>query len=157
MVLLTAFATAIADDVIEHGRIGLSASLQGGQLDILLPSWLSNEFVIIPAFGLTHVADAADDIRVGVAFRYNFRKGTSVPYLGARFAFLMLLPESGDSQTDIVAGPFFGGEYFINKHFSFGVEGQINAAKSAEDSFRFNNPNKTNINTAAAIFGTFYF
>jgi hypothetical protein len=58
---------------------------------------------------------------------------------------------------DFLAGPFFGGEYFLSKRFSVGVEAQIVLAFSDKRSARFGNPGKTNVNTATVAGATVYF
>lgn len=35
-----------------QGKVGLSASLQASQVDILVPLWITNRFSIAPAFGM---------------------------------------------------------------------------------------------------------
>ena len=158
---------AAAGDVQGESKIGLCASLQDSQLDILLPIWLNSRLVITPAIGGAWVSDAVTDLHVGLSGRYNLRQGEAVPYLGVRFGALILMPESrvgefggpedNPSIVDIILGPMVGGEYFLKEHFSVGIEAQVNIAISNEKSRRFGNPDGTNINTATAVFATFYF
>jgi hypothetical protein len=74
-----------------------------------------------------------------------------------RFRAIISIPKGGDSQTDFIAGPSFGGEYYFSHHFSAGIELQLNIAKSAADSFRFNNSNGTNVGTKPDLYATIYF
>ena len=155
--LLSSAPTVSGQDVVQPGKIGLSAAIQSEQLDVLVPVWLSERFALVPAVGITHVSDAATDFGFGLGFRYALQTGKARPYIGARVGMLMLKPDSGDSKTDYIFGPAIGGEYFIDKQFSFGVEAQINMALSDKGSFRFGNPDGTNINTATMAVVTFYF
>ena len=148
-----------AEESFDHGRFGLAASIQSNQLDISIPLWLSERFVISPVVSAAYIADGLSysDFGVGALFRYNMRTGRAVPYIGARAGVVILIPDEGDSMLDIVLGPAFGGEYFFSPHFSIGVEGQVNVAISNDASSRFGNPGGTSINTATAVFATFYF
>jgi len=156
-----------AGDGQGESKIGLTASLQDNQLDILLPIWLNSRLVITPAIGGAWVSDAASDVHLGLIGRYNLKQGEAVPYLGIRFGALILMPENrvgefggpedNPSIVDIILGPMVGGEYFLKEHFSVGIEAQVNIAISNEKSRRFGNPDGTNINTATAVFATFYF
>ncbi len=151
-------APAFGDGDSEHFKVGLSASLQGENVDILLPIWMSDKLVIIPAVSFAYLSDAATDMAVGFALRRNVGQGDAVPFVGARFMLFILNPEGNSSgTTDFVFGPFAGGEYFFHDHFSIGVEAQVNIAKSDKTSLRFGHPDGTTINTATAVFATYYF
>lgn len=137
---------------------GLSAALQGSQMEILMPIWVSDGFVLAPSVGLVMSEDVATDLSIGIAPRLVFNAGSRLrPYAGAKLGALMFSPESGESATDILVGLAAGGEYFFDTHFSVGVEGQLNAVFSDDHSARFVNPGKMNINTATAIGATIYF
>jgi hypothetical protein len=151
------FADALADDIQKNQTFGISASVQGGQLDILVPYWAGERFAVVPGFSFVHVSDVANDIGFGLGFRMALKDGDSFPYVGARIGALLFDPESGKSLTDLVMGPFIGGEHFIANRFSISVEAQISVARSNGDSARFGNPGGTNINTASAAMATFYF
>ena len=146
-----------ADSAKSEKKFGISAALQTAQLDLSFPIWPGSSIVIIPSISIVNVSDVATDFGFGLGLRYNLNTTEAVPYIGARVAVLMLLPSRGDSFTDIVFGPFAGGEYFFSDHFSVSIEAQINVALSAEFSNRFGNPNGTNFNTATVAFATFYF
>jgi hypothetical protein len=92
-----------------------------------------------------------------MVFRYNLRVDEAVPYIGLRFGGLLASPEKGDGTFDMILGPLVGGEYFLRNKFSVGVEAQLNISKSDENSYRYNNPDGTNINMATAVMATFYF
>ncbi len=146
---------SVADN--DFRKIGLSASIQGGQMDIMIPFWLNEETVLIPALGIAKIEDFESDLILGLAIRVNVKKGIAVPYVGGRFAALVYVPEERNNDTDFIGGPFCGGEYFLNDKFSLGVEAQLNITNSDKGSFRFGNPGGLNYNTASAVFATFYF
>ncbi|MDH3891079.1 MAG: hypothetical protein OEV49_08325 [candidate division Zixibacteria bacterium] len=157
-VLICAMAADAAGEEDSHsGSVGLSASWQGNQSDILLPLWISRQWVVIPSLSLVHVSEKATDVGVGLGLRLNRGTGRAIPYVGVRGGFLHRTPEAGEGTTDYLAGLMFGGECFLADRFSVGVEAQVNAVFSDVNSFMFGNPNGTNINTAAAVAATFYF
>ncbi|HVP06266.1 MAG TPA: hypothetical protein VMS71_00385 [Candidatus Acidoferrum sp.] len=155
--LVVATALAAADEDYNKSKVGISASLQGSQTDIQLPIWADKKVVFVPSFGFTSVSGAVTDVRFGFMFRYNLRFGRLVPYNGIRFGVLRTKPQGGDAIVDQLLGVAVGGEYFFDRHFSAGVEAQLNAAFSDDNSTRFGNPGGTNINTATAANVTFYF
>jgi hypothetical protein len=164
-----AMGAAGGSEAIDHGSVGLSASLQGGQREIAVPLWISDDAVLMPGFSFLSVSDGGTDIGLGMLLRVNGRPrgGRAIPYFGFRFAAFYFKPDVGtgyygssgdaDSVWDFVVGPAFGGEYFLSEHLSLGVEGQVNIAISDKNSARFNNPDGTVINTATAARATLYF
>ena len=153
----SAFAKENADS---SQTVGLTASFQSSQVDILVPVWVSNNVSISPAFGLAWEEGSGADLHVGIVPRYYLVRKVVSPYVGLRVALLQTIPASGSgisSSTDWLAGFEFGAEYFFNRHLSFGVESQGNFTFSSPNSSRFGNPGKTNFNTAAAVFATVYF
>lgn len=139
-------------------KAGISAAVQGEQTDLLIPIRLSNRVVIVPAIYLSGGEDVFTDFGLGIALRCGQRTGKTMPYFGARFGVLIYDPSgAGDSQTDFLFGPLVGGEYFLDDHFSLGVEAQLNIAKSGKHSLRFNNPDGMSVNTATAVMATYYF
>lgn len=155
ILLLSAPSFVRADD--GSAKIGISASLHGDQTDILIPIW-GGGYVFAPAFSVVHINDAVTDMGFGLIVRRNLRDEKAVPYISVRFGVLILNPAGGgDSMTDYVYGPAAGGEYFLDDHFSLAAEAQVNVSISDKDSFRFGNPDGTNVNTATAIIATFYF
>jgi hypothetical protein len=150
-------SSCYAEEEADHGRVGLCASLQGSQTDILVPLWLNESIVVEPAVVFTRAGGLATDWGAGVLLRYNVRSGVAVPYVGFRVGAMFLHPKDQESTTDLVLGPVVGGEYFFAPQLSLGVEAQINFAISDKSSYRFGNPNGTNVNTATAVNVTFYF
>lgn len=160
VVFCSGYSLAFAQEPVHRAKVGISAAVQSEQLDILIPVWLSERFVIIPSIGFVGVSDSYTDFALGFALRFNayHHDGKAVPYGGGRVAALQFSPEGpADGATDFVFGPFLGGEYLLDDHFSFGVEAQLNITKSDDNSLRFSNPGGTNINTATAVMATFYF
>ena len=143
---------------------GISALVQEGQFDIMLPFLVSQSAVIAPAIGLAYVSDAGLDIGLGIVGRFYLKNDVVRPFLGGRIGLLLFSPkESGSGQgeskntTDYLLGILAGGEYFLDEGFSIGVEAQLNATFSDKNSGRFGNPDGTNLNTGAAVFATVYF
>ena len=155
--LLITMETPLCAQEELSSRIGLSAVLQDAQLDIQLPIWLGSKVSLSPAIGLVYVGDSGSDIRIGVVPRIYTRKTKLSPFTSLRFGVLLFNPKEGDGATDIFLGIGFGGEYFFDKHFSMGVEAQLNLTISDENSNRFGNPGGNNVNTGSVIFATIYF
>lgn len=149
-------STAATENTFDK-KFGLSVVLQSEQLDLLFPIWPDNNVVIIPSISIVSVSDISTDFGYGLGLRYNLKYDDATPYIGARVEVLVLIPKAGDSFSDIVFGPFAGGEYFFSEHFSVSVEAQLNVAMSDEFSTRFGNPDGTNVNTATVALATFYF
>ena len=146
-----------AQELNREGKIGLSAALQGEQMDVLVPIWSTQNLAFVPSVGFASASDAAKDLRLGLGIRGALRSGKLAPYVGAHVQMFALMPDGGSTRTDWVVGPMFGGEYFFEEHFSVGVEAQLNFAFSDRYSLRFGNPDGTNINTATTVMATFYF
>lgn len=140
-----------------YNKIGITAAFQSQQTDVLIPIWFGRYAVVVPSFYLISASDSYTDFGAGVALRGNLRTGKAVPYVGVRFAFLQFTPWDRDGQNDYIYGPLVGGEYFLDTHFSVGVEVQMNITKSAATSTRFGNPSRSTFNTASAVTATFYF
>ncbi len=164
LVALLALAplAARAQTVPDPG-IGLSASVQAGQFDILVPIWSGERFAVVPSFGFEFGQDAGLDVRAGLAARLYQRRGEIAPYGSVRAAVLIFAPaerEFGpepESAVDFLAGLAYGAEAFLLPRLSLGVEAQLNLTVSAEESVRFGNPGNVNVNTGAAVFATVYF
>ncbi|MEN8007807.1 MAG: hypothetical protein ABFS42_12380 [Candidatus Krumholzibacteriota bacterium] len=148
---------ASAQDNDRAGTVGLSAIMQTTQNGVSVPIWASHSFVIEPLVSLAHVSDAGTDLGFGVLFRGVLREGDVLPYLGLRIMGMIFSPEVGDSTTDKVFGPTFGGEYIFADAVSLRVEFQANYTKSDEESMRFGNPGGSSWNTATAVIATVYF
>ena len=149
--------TAVCQDSTAGRKVGISASLQDNQIDVLVPIWIGSQFSLSPVFGIVWTEGVGADLHVGVVPRFFLSIDKVEPYLGARLAVLQTLPSVGSGTTDWLVGGAFGGEYFVDRHFSVGVESQLNLTISDVNSSRFGNPGKKNLNTAVAAFTTIYF
>jgi hypothetical protein len=155
--LLVNIPSIFAQESDSQPEYGLTASFQDSQFDIIVPFWTSNTFKISPALGFVSVSDVGQDYNIGIILnKYLSRKKVST-YVGFRSGVLISSPKNGDSVTDAIFGFSFGGEYFIDNNFSFGIESQLNISLSNKKSNRFGNPDGTNINTGMAVFGSIYF
>jgi len=147
----------VCQDSTTAGRLGISASLQSSQVDILLPLRVGASFSVAPALGFLWAENGGSDIRLGVVPRYYFRHDNVQPFVDARIDALINVPESGSRTTDWLVGVGGGGEYYLDAHFSLGVEAQLNLSISDANSPRFGDPGKKTLNTAASVFASFYF
>jgi len=164
MIILLGVSTTYSQKSSNSNSFGISALVQDSQFDILFPIPISGSAVIAPAVGFLYASEAGTDISFGLVGRFYLNNQVVKPFLGGRAGIIIFSPASSDdgqvepeSTTDFLIGLLAGGEYFINESFSFGVEAQINATVSDENSSRFGNPGGTNINTGAAVFATVYF
>lgn len=134
----------------EKGTVGLSASFQSNQTNLMLPIWTSEDVVIAPVFGIVHESDSFTTINLGVKPRFYRSLGNNfASYLGFQGLLQYTSPEVGDEITNFLVGANGGGEYFFNTHFSVGVEGQLN--------FIIRDGNDNRLATGAAVVGTYYF
>jgi hypothetical protein len=143
-------------------KIGLSGSIQSSQFGISLPIWLSEKFVLAPAFDFEFVEKVGTDLSIGLAPRFYLKNDKLAPYFGLKLGMAINIPSSNntiDTKTkfDIMGGLAFGAEYFIGDNFSLGVEAQGNFTKSDKNSNRFGNPDGLNFNTATMLSATIYF
>jgi len=164
LILLSSSSQMFSQADLNKKSFGISALVQDGQYDIMIPILLSTSAVIAPAIGIVGVSDAGTDIGLGVVTRFYLNDSKVKPFLGGRAGVMIFSPsesedsnEDSESTTDFILGFLAGGEYFLDEGFSFGVEAQLNASISDENSSRFGNPGGVNINTGAAVFATVYF
>jgi hypothetical protein len=154
-------STIYAQKTDNEPKVGISALvssiIEGSQLDIVVPIWAGSKFVVAPSIYVLSIQDAGSDIGVGILLRNYFRKSKVAPFICGRVGLYINAPKDDDSATDFLYGIGIGSEYFIDKNLSLGFEAQVNATTSDENSSRFGNPGKTNINTATAGFVTIYF
>ncbi len=149
--------SALAVENEDRGKVGISASLQGGQTDFEIPIWLNDTTVIAPNLGFVMVSDVGMDLSVGLFVRKNSISGDLCRYFGFRGIVLKYIPDEGDGTMDFILGPALGGEYFFHPHWSMSVEAQFNITISDEFSNRFSNPDGVTINTGTALLATYYF
>jgi len=149
------FAQSTADRTL-----GISVGLQSDTTAIRLPIWLSEGAVLTPAVSFVQIGESGRDIGVGLQIRRNFTEDANrflVPYVALNANGLFFVPEEGSTLTDTVFGFALGGESFLNDALSIGVEAQINAAFSDENSGRFGAAGETAINTGTQVFVAVYF
>lgn len=150
IVLLFVVSTAYSQNRPEEGSIGLSASFQGNQTNLMVPIWTTEDIVIAPVFGIVHESDSFTTLNLGVKPRFYRDMGTNfASYIGFQGLLQYTSPEVGDELTNFLLGANGGGEYFFNSHFSVGVEGQLNLL------IRDNAENR--LATGAALTGSYYF
>lgn len=146
--LFTGAQYIAAQDIPDAGTIGLSASIQGSQTDLVVPIWVNDGFSIAPLIGIESVEDNFTRFRVGVKPRFYQDMGSNFgTYVGAQGILSHISPDFGPNDTDFILGALGGGEYFLSSHFSFGIEGQLN--------FILDEQNE--LSTGAAVTGTYYF
>ncbi len=137
-------------------QVGISASFQRGQVDILIPIKFSS-MVIAPIFGIVSFSEVATDFHLGLKERFYFNSSNTRPYFGLVQLLYILAPDGGETITDYAFGIAMGGEHFFDESFSIGIEGQLNISISDNESIRFGTPGKTNLNTYGAVFASIYF
>lgn len=143
-------ATAYSQNRPDEGSIGLSVEFQGDRTSLMLPYWTTEDIVIAPVFGLVHESDDFTAINIGVKPRFYRSLGNNfASYIGAQGILQYISPEVGDELTNFLLGATGGGEYFLDEHFSLGVEGQLN--------FLIRDETENRLSTGAAISGTYYF
>jgi hypothetical protein len=158
IILFCFLSPVYPQEASNKGRIGLSTAIQESQLDIMIPIWISDNAVLAPGINAVWIEDGGQDIGFGFNLRsYRDSRKKITPYFGGRFGAMLLMPDGGKTVTDYLFGVMLGGEFFLVKQFSFGIEAQINATMSDEESSRFGNPGGLNINTGSAFIANIYF
>ncbi len=150
-VLLLVFqisTTNAQDNFPPQGTWGIRASLQGDQQDIMVPYRASERVTISPVFGFRAVEDSHTSIRFGAHAQFFRSTGSDFgTYIGRQLLIHIFSPDQADSDTDILLGGVAGGEYFISRSFSLGVEGQLNLFLNGATTF----------GTRAAVTASYYF
>jgi hypothetical protein len=138
--------------------MGLSANVQSSEFGVTVPIFLTQRFVLAPAIGFRYFENAGTDLALALVPKFYYSTEKFAPYSLLRVGALMSLP-SGDqeNQTDFLAGIGTGAEYFLIPNFSFGVEGQLNATFSGDNSNRFGNLGGINLNLASVVTANIYF
>lgn len=143
---------AYAQNRPDVGTVGLSATLQSSQTNLKVPIWASENIVIAPVVGIVHQDNSFSSFNIGLSPRfYQSLNSDFATYFGAQGIVQYSSVEGApdDENSDFLIGASGGGEYFLDEHFSLGVEGQLN--------FLFEENDDNSIYTAAAVVGTFYF
>lgn len=142
----------------DNRTFGFTASLQTDQLDFLVPIWVSEQMTIAPTVSVVSAKEVGSDITIGVQPKfYTSKPEKAALFIAVKGGVVIGIPDEGDNIYDFIAGAGVGGEYFLDKNFSFGIELQGNFTISDEGSFRFGNPGNVNFNTATAITASIYF
>jgi hypothetical protein len=137
--------TVQSQNVPGEGTLGIQASIQSGQSDLLFPYRLSSDLSIAPLIGFNSVEDQGSNFRVGVKPQFYRDIGSNfATYIGGLG---IIRIDSNDSDTSFVLGFNGGGEYYLSNRFSLGVEGQINLTIDDRNA----------IGTGAAVAATYYF
>jgi len=139
-------------------KFGLTASVQGGQTAILVPIWVGDATTIAPGFSFNFVENGStfgtDLIQLGLllAPRFYIDMPRVAPYFTIRGGVLFNFISVFNDFTDIFLGIGFGGEYFLNPKFSFGVEAQLTGFVTDISGGRF-----VQISTSAGVHANVYF
>lgn len=136
----------------DEGTVGLSASVQSSQTNIKIPIWASEDIVIAPIVGISHEDDDFTALNLGINPRFYQSLGNDfATYIGVQGILQHTSFDNNDvdDDSDFLIGATGGGEYFLDEHFSLGVEGQLN--------FLLDDNEDNAIYTATALTGTFYF
>jgi hypothetical protein len=148
--LILAVSATHAQNRPASGTIGISASLQSNQTNLKIPIWADDNVVIAPIFGLVHEFDSNTTLNFGINPRFYQDLGDDfATYIGGQGIIQRFSPEFGDESTNFLFGAVGGGEFFLDEHFSIGVEGQLN--------YLLDDGDNDSISTAAALTGSFYF
>ena len=142
--------------------IGIGASIQSSEFGITIPIWITKNFVLAPAIGLSYAETVSTDVAFGLMPKYYFKTDKFAPFIDIKFAAIMNYPSKDNTiddekELDYLGGIGFGAEYFFSPHFSFGVEAQANMTISDKDSDRYGNPDGVNMNLATAVIANIYF
>jgi hypothetical protein len=150
LICLTFATMAYSQNRPDEGSIGISASFQGNQTNLMLPIWTTEDIVIAPVFGVVHEADSFTTLNLGVKPRFYRDLGSNfASYFGFQGLLQYTSPEVGDEITNFLLGANGGGEYYLSNRFSVGVEGQLNLL------IRDNTENR--LATGAAVTASYYF
>jgi len=107
--------------------IGLSASIQTFQSVILVPIWISDRFIIAPGVGVDWTQNVDTDLVFALVPKFYTSMGRIAPYVSLLGGGMLNLPTGGGRVLDLIFGLAFGGDYFVNPKFSFGVEARVDA------------------------------
>ena len=154
--------TLFAQESDSRHPVGITATVQEGQLGFLVPIWVTEQVSIAPALSVSVASSVGAEYGIGIVPRYYLRREKVSPFVGLRAAAQLFRSDIGGAidsinTTDLLIGGAFGADYFFDQQLAIGVELQGNFTFSDENSLRFNNPGKTNFNTASSIFISIYF
>lgn len=150
------------DQETQNRKIGISAAILDNQVGLLLPIWITNKISIAPAISFSYAQKIGSDYSIGIVPKFYLNTKKIAPFIDFRVGSLINAPTSDNQTTttktiDWLWGAGFGGEYFLDYNFSFGIELQGNFTKSDINSDRFGNPGGLNFNTATVVSANIYF
>ncbi len=139
---------AHSQNVPGEGTLGITASVQSGQTNLLFPYRVTDQVAIAPMIGFRSVENGLTTLQVGIKPQFFRAIGNDfATYLGGLGMIRIDSPNVGDNDSSFVLGFNGGGEYYLSSHFSLGVEGLVNIVLD----------NQNSISTGAAVNATFYF
>ncbi len=152
--LLMVFCTSslLAQERRAERNFGLTASVQTGQTSILVPIWVGQMLSIAPGVSFSYIENSGTTVGFFLVPRIYIDMRRVAPYVAIRLGALHNAPKPGRNTTDFLAGLAFGGEYFINPMFSFGVEAIFDGRV-----FDIGTLNNLGLNTSAAVHANVYF
>jgi hypothetical protein len=160
LVIVLAFTNKLNAQEDQKRQIGISATIQNDQLGFLLPIWITDKITISPAINFSYAEKVGTDYSLGIVPKFYLRTGKVSPFVDLRVGALFNNPSNttiNKNTVDWLWGVGFGGEYFIDDNFSFGIELQGNFTKSDKNSNRFGNPGGLNFNITTLVSANIYF
>jgi len=160
VILILVSVNSLFSQETARKQIGISATLQGEQYGFLIPIWIGDQITIAPAVDFKYAEKVGLDYSIGIVPKYYLRKGKVMPFIDLKGGVLFNNPSKENinkNTMDWILGAGFGGEYFIDKNLSIGIELQGNFTISDKNSYRFGNPDGLNFNTATMIYASIYF
>lgn len=128
---------------------GLSASIQGGQGEIMVPIWLGATRVIAPLLGVIFRDGIGTTLMPGAMLRfYSGEIQRVTPYFGVGGGASIFSPKVGPSTTDLYGRGVWGAEFFMHSQFSIGVEARVEVVRP--------DAGGTNISTGTAVHVNIY-
>ena len=124
--VMSSVAVTRAQERVVTRKFGLTASLQGGQAAVMVPLWLSDTVILAPGLAIDYVEKVRSDFGLFLAQRFYINMDRIAPYIAAQAGVGFNRPDAGTATEDLTLGAGFGGEYFLNPPFSFGIEAQLN-------------------------------
>jgi hypothetical protein len=148
LIMASSAEEGFSQNIPGEGTLGITASVQSGQTNLLFPYRISDQVAIAPLIGFQSVEDGLTRLQVGIKPQFFRVTGSDfVTYLGGLGMIRIDSPNVGDNDSSFILGFNGGGEYYLSSHFSLGVEGLVNIVLD----------NRNSIGTGAAVNATFYF
>ncbi len=136
--------------------MGMGASFQGEQSDVLLQFPFSESITFGPYFRFFYAEDRGFDYGIGAFSKFYINNKKVSPFICAQLGIMISSPEVGDNLTDIIAGGGVGMDYFLDNNISIGIHAMLVVTKSDDHSSRFGNPGGVNINTSTGLTAFIY-